>query len=383
MDTSLSIEQEQILDLGRDLADRFDRDYWRRQIEERRFPEELWRELGKGGYLGMLVPEACGGAGLGLFELALLTEGLAAAGFPLLTMITGPGLALPALARAGGDALRGELLPSLLTGESVLPFAITEGAVGSDLLSLATRIDPVGDVFHVSGVKDFTSLGDVAGHVLVLGRTRDERAGRDGFTLAVVPTNARGFHRVEATTRLPMPERQCTLTFERVEIGAERIVGLPGRALEVLAPALVWERVLSAALSVGLGSFALSRAVGWVRERVVGGKPLGVHQAVQHPLSVARIRLEGARLLMRDTACRADRGEAVHGDANMAVWAAGEAGFAAADAALQVHGGHGYTRDADILAIQQMTRLLRSAPVHAESALNAVGETVLGLPRSS
>ncbi len=331
----------------------------------------------------MLVPEQYGGAGLGLFELALLTEGLAAAGFPLLTMITGPGLALPALAQAGGDALRDELLPSLLTGESVLPFAITEGAVGSDLLSLATRIDPAGGAFRVSGVKDFTSLGDIAKHVLVLGRTRDERADRDGFTLAVVPVNATGFHRKPAETRLPMPERQCTLTFDQVEIGAEWIVGRPGRALEVLAPALVWERVLSAALSIGLGRFALSLAVEWARERVVGRKPIGVHQAVQHPLSVSRIRLEGAQLLMRSTAVRADRGEAVHGDANMAVWAAGEAGFVAADAALQVHGGHGYTRDADVLAVQQMTRLLRSAPVHAESALNAVGESVLGLPRSS
>ena len=382
MDSTLTPEQEQILDLGGSLAKTFDRAYWHHQSEERRFPAEIWRELGRGGFLGILVPVERGGMGLGILELVLLTEGLATAGFPLLTMITGPGLALPAIARAGSEGLCEALLPGLLRGETLMPFAITEAAVGSNLLGLTTRIEREGDFFIVSGTKDFTSLGDIAEHVLVLGRTHDENAGRDGFTLAVVPTNAAGFHRQTVETQLPMPERQATMTFDRVRIESDSIVGEPGQALSLLGPALVWERVLSAALSIGLGEWALGRAVAYVRDRSVSKRPLGAHQGVQHPLAVARIRIEAARHLTRQAAARSDGGEPAHGEANMAVWAAGEAGFLAADAALQAHGGYGYTRDADILATHQMARLLRSAPVHAEAALNAVGEGVLGLPRS-
>ena len=385
MDFNLDDVQQAIFGVGRRLRESFDRSYWQRCLDERRYPFELWAELGAGGHLGLLVPEERGGAGLGLQEMGLLTEGLAAAGFPLLTMITGPGLALPALAKHGSARHRRELLPDLLAGRKVLPFAITEAAVGSNLLRLRTRAEPEGERFVLSGTKDFTSAADVADHIMVLARTPDpetEGKHRDGFTLFVVPTGADGFVRTPCDTQVPMPERQCTLGFERVELEREDLVGAPGGALGILAPALVAERVIAASLACGLGQYALDLAAPYAATRKVFGQPLGAHQGVQHPLARGATRIELARLMIRRAAWEADSGLRAERSANMACWAAGEAGCEATDAALQVHGGYGYTREAEVHSLFQIARLLRSAPVNAESALNAIGELVLGLPRS-
>jgi len=385
LDFKISQTQEQILELGQRLCDKFDRSYWLDRVDTRAFPFELWGVLGETGHLGILVPESEGGAGLGLMEMALLTEGLALAGFPLLTLITGPGLALPALANHGSKRQRDEILPDLLAGRSMMPFAITEAAVGSNIFALQASAQLDGDRFVLSGTKNFTSGADVAEHVMVLARTPDPakpESGRAGYTLLVVPTAAAGVSVVVDDTRVPMPEQQCSLTFDGVSLGREDVVGEPGQALAVLAPALVNERVVAAALSCGIGQFALDKAAVHASNRSVFGQPLAAHQAVQHPLSKARIRIEGARLMIRNAAWLADTGAPAMGAANMASWAAGEAGFEAANAALQAHGGYGYTREADVYAMQQLARLLQSAPVHAESALNAVGEQVMGLPRS-
>jgi acyl-CoA dehydrogenase len=385
MDFTIDHTQEEIYRFGRRLAEKFDREYWLERIDERRFPLELWAELGATGHLGILVPESEGGAGLGLTEMALLTEGLALGGFPLLTLITGPGLALPAIARHGSDRARSEILPALLSGRSVMPFAISESAVGSNLMKLRASAEPEGNHFILSGTKNFTSGANVADHVIVLARTPSPTASdpdRSGFTLLLVPTDAEGFSLSVDETRIPMPEEQCTLCFDRVVLGRDDVVGEPGGPLAVLAPALVNERVVTAALACGLGQYALEKATEYVSQRSVFGQPLGAHQGVQHPLAKARTRIELARLMIRNAAWLADTGGRADGAANMATWAAGEAGLEATDAALQAVGGYGYTRDAEVFTSYQLARLLRSAPVNAESALNAIGELVLHLPRS-
>lgn len=382
MDVHLPKRQQELLEFGRSLADAFDRDYWHAHVDERGFPFELWAAIGDAGHLGTLVPAACGGAGGSLLDLALLAEGIAAAGFPLLTMITGPGLGLPAIARHGSDQQRTKILPDLLSGRSVLAFAITEAETGGNLARLATRAVPDGERWLLSGTKSYTSLADVAEHVLVVARTPGPQPDRDGFTLFLIPTDVGGFEIEPMDTRVAMPERQCQLRFDAVSLGAEHLVGDPGRALQVLLPGLVAERVVSAALSCGLGQHALDLATDYTRSRTVFDDPIAAHQGVQHPLARACIRVEAARLLVRRAAELADAGERADGIANMAVFAAGEAGFEASDTALQAHGGYGYTQRADLYASHQLARLLRSAPVHAESALNAVGELVLGLPRS-
>ena len=385
MDFTISPVQDQILEFGNRLREKFDRAYWLDRVDTRTFPFELWGALGESGHLGILVPESEGGAGLGLMEMSLFTEGLARAGFPLLTLITGPGLALPALARHGSKRQRDEILPDLLAGRTMMPFAITEAAVGSNIFALQASARPDGDRLILSGTKNFTSGADVASHVLVLARTHDPaqpESGRAGYTLVVVPTDAAGLSIVVDDTLVPMPEKQCSLTFNDVILDRDDIVGAPGQALAVLAPALVNERVVAAALSCGIGQYVLDRAVFHASHRSVFGRPLAAHQAVQHPLSKARIRIELATLMIRNAAWLADTGAPALGEANMASWAAGEAGFEAANAALQAHGGQGYTREADVYSMQQLARLLQSAPVHAESALNAVGEQIMGLPRS-
>lgn len=381
----MKLDSDSALDpalVGARLAESYDRAYWNGCVDERRFPTEVWRALGHEGWLGVLVPREAGGLGLGLVEMTALTRGLARSGFPFLTMITGPGLALPAIANAGSEAARSDLLPTLLAGGDVLPFAITERHVGSNLFGLETYAKPDGEGFVLHGEKHYTSLAEQARHILVLARSDGPDEPRAGFTLALVPTDADGFERTTMPTRISMPERQSCLRFEGVRLTRDQIVGEPGAALLVLRDALVAERLISGALSCGLGDAALARAVDHVRDRVVGRRPLGARQGVQHPLARAAVGLEAAWGLVERAARTFDAGEPADALANMALVAAREAGFAATDAALQAEGGSGFTVESETLVDYQMARLLRAAPVHAEGALNAVAEQKLGLPRS-
>ncbi|MGH8530046.1 MAG: acyl-CoA dehydrogenase family protein [Nevskiales bacterium] len=363
-----------------DIAQSFGDGYWREQADQREFPRELWRALGEAGLLGVLVPKQFGGREGSARHLVAVAESLASAGLPLLTLITGPGLALPVIARHAAASLRDELLPRLLRGESVVAFAITEGNAGTNLFNLTTRLIPVGDGYKLSGTKNYTSAANVADAIVVVARTAG--VSRDEFSLVLLPTDAPGFSCELDDTQVPLPERQCTLRFDDIAINNDQLLGRAGEGLRVLAPALVTERLVSAALSCGIGQYALNKGVARARKREVFAAPLGRHQAVQHALARAAIELRAAQLLLQDACTIADTAARADGAANMACYAAGQAGFAAVDAALQVQGGMGYTRSSGLTMYHQLARLLRSAPVHAESALNAVGEMVLGLPRS-
>lgn len=214
-----------------DVAAGFGDRYWRECAERRVFPHEVWRALGGAGLLGILVPTEYGGREQGPAELALVAAAVAAGGIPLLTLITGPGLALPAIARHGSAACRESLLPQLLTGNEVVAFAITEAGAGSNILNLKTSLEPDGNGYRLRGTKQFTSAADVAGHVVVVARTAEEQ--RMGFSLVLVPTNAPGFVREESAVRVALPERQSTLRFDDVQIARDQVLGGPGAGLRV------------------------------------------------------------------------------------------------------------------------------------------------------
>ena len=375
-------EQGDWYGMGAEMASRFDRSYWVEAVERRRFPMEVWRALGAGGRLGVMVPPEYGGRGLGLVELTAMTEGLAAAGFPILSLITSTGLALPAIARAGRPALRDELLPSLCRGEGLVVFAITEAGAGSNIMNLATTAEVGKGHVVLNGTKAYASAADAADHVMVVARTPDPDRDRLGFTVVLVPTDTPGLRMEPAPTRLAIPERQSVLHFDNAEVPLDYVVGEPARGLRVLAAAPVAERVLMAALAVGIGRFCLERGVEHSRQRVLHDRPIGAYQGVQHPLARAHVGLAGAHLLLEEAARSGDRDPGAVATADVACVAATTAGFEAADSALQVMGGLGYTTSGEIHSMHQLARLLRSAPVHTESCLNNIAEQILGLPRS-
>jgi alkylation response protein AidB-like acyl-CoA dehydrogenase len=179
-----------------------------------------------------------------------------------------------------------------------------------------------------------------------------------------------------------MPDRQFTLHFDDVRVPGSRLVGIEGEGLRQVFHGLNPERITSAALCVGIGRHVLGQAASYATDRSVWDVPIGSHQGVSHPLAKAKIEVELAALMTTKAAWLHDQGEPAGEASNMAKYAAAEAAIAAADAAIQTHGGNGVSTEYGLLPYWGMARLLRIAPVNREMVLNFVAQHSLGLPRS-
>jgi acyl-CoA dehydrogenase len=201
----------------------------------------------------------------------------------------------------------------------------------------------------------------------------------------IVGTKAEGLQAVAMDTRILITERQFQVFLDRVTVPASALVGEESKGLDVLFDALNPERITVAAMAVGLGRYALAKAVDYARRRVVFNVPIGAHQGLAHPLAMVATELELAGLMARHAARLFDAGvdrRTVGIYANMAKYAAAEAAIRAVDTAIQVHGGAGFTGEADVITIWPLVRLFRTAPVSREMILNYIAEHHLGLPRS-
>ncbi|WP_393081613.1 acyl-CoA dehydrogenase family protein [Streptomyces sp. LN704] len=366
------------------LGRRYGRDYLTGAIREDRHPTELWAEAGKLGYLGVNLPEAYGGGGGGIAELSLVLEELGAAGCPLLMMVVSPAICGTVIARFGTEEQKRAWLPGLADGTRTMAFGITEPDAGSNSHRITTTARRDGADWLLSGRKVFISGVDIADATLVVGRTEDARTGSLKPCLFIVPRDAEGFGRRQIDMELQSAEKQFELTLDDVRLPAEALVGDEDAGLLQLFAGLNPERVMTAAFAIGMGRFALSRAVEYARERTVWKAPIGAHQAVAHPLAQAHIELELARLMMQKAAHLYDSGDDVAAGeaANMAKYAAGEACVKAVDQAVHTLGGNGLTREFGLASLITASRVARIAPVSREMILNYVSHQTLGLPKS-
>jgi len=385
MNFALSDEQQMIYGYGTELAKTYDHKYWLEKARAHEFPRELWQQIADDGFHGIMVPEEYGGSGLGMMEMALLSEGMSNAGIPLLMTVIGPTMTLPTIARNGTEEQKARWLPAACKAEINFCFAITESTAGSNSMRINTLAKARGNRFSLSGSKSFITGADVCDHVLVVARTTphsEVEKKTAGFTLFIVDLAARGVDRHRISINLPLPETQWNLFFDDVDLGPENVIGKVGKGFDILFESLNPERIVAAAMSCGIGRFALERAVEYASERNVFGDPIGAYQGVQHPLAKAYANIELSSLMMRKAAWAYDNGEPAGGPANMAKYAAAEAGVEAVDSALQCHGGNGFTEDYGIYELYPLARLLRTVPVNRELLLSYIGEKMMGLPRS-
>jgi alkylation response protein AidB-like acyl-CoA dehydrogenase len=346
-------------------------------------PDELWGELGRGGFLGVHLPEEYGGGGMGISELAIVCEEVAAAGCPLLLILVSPAICATLLAKFGTDAQKEDWLPALASGESKMAFAITEPDAGSNSHRISTTARRDGDVWRLNGTKYYISGIDEAGAVIVVARTgTDESTGRARLSLFVVDTDAEGFAATHIPVEIAAPEKQFTIFFDDCAISEDRLLGAEGEGLRQVFAGLNPERLMGAAVSCGIGRYALDRAAAYARERTVWDRPIGAHQGVAHPLAKAKIELELARLMLTKAAWCYDTGLEAGEEANMAKYAAAEASLAALDQAIQTHGGNGLASEYGLADLWGTARLLRTAPVSREMILNFIAQHSLGLPKS-
>jgi alkylation response protein AidB-like acyl-CoA dehydrogenase len=320
---------------------------------------------------------------MGLAELAIVCEEIAAAGCPLIMLLVSPAICGSIISQFGTAELRAQWLPGIGSGREKMAFAITEPDAGSNSHNLSTVATAHNGGYLLNGRKYYISGVDESTHILVVARTGiDERTGRGQLSLFVVDTDAPGLERQVIEVEITAPEKQFTLFFDDVELGPDRLVGSVGGGLVPLFAGLNPERILSAALVNGIGLYALDKASAYAKERRVWNAPIGTHQGISHPLAKAKIDLELARLMTSKAAWLCDQHLDAGEASNMAKFASADAAMAALDQAIQTHGGNGMATEYGLASMWGMARLLRIAPVSREMLLNFVAQHSLGLPRS-
>jgi alkylation response protein AidB-like acyl-CoA dehydrogenase len=336
--------------------------------------DELWAKLGEAGFIGVNIPEAYGGGGGGLTELALVCEELGAQGTPLLLLLVSAAISAGVIAEFGTGEQRKTWLPGLAAGTTKMVFAITEPDAGSNTHRLSTTAvrDPAG--WRLRGTKYYISGVDEAEALLVVARTGTDPRGDAELSLFIVPTDAPGLDARVLPVDLMLPEKQFTLHFDDVPLGPEALVGDEGQGFRQVFHGLNPERITGAATCVGIARFVLAAAARYATERQVWQAPIGTHQGVAHPLARAKIETELAGLMTRQACWQHDHGEPAGEASNMAKYAAAEASIAAVDAAMQTHGGNGFATEYGLVPYWGLARLLRVAPVNREM--------ILSLPRS-
>ncbi len=368
------------------LGHKYGREYLTRTVEEGRPATELWAEAATFGYLGVNLPEEYGGGGGGISELSIVLEELGAAGCPLLLMVVSPAICGTVIARFGSEEQKRDWLPALADGTRTMAFGITEPDAGSNSHRITTtaRRDPATGDWLLTGRKVFVSGVDIADATLIVGRTEDTRTGRLKPCLFIVPRDTPGFRRHKIDMELNAAEKQFELVLDDVRLPADSLVGDEDAGLLQLFAGLNPERIMTAAFAIGMGRFALSRAVEYARDRTVWKAPIGSHQAIAHPLAQAHIDLELARLMMQKAAHLYDAGDDIGAGeaANMAKYAAAEACVKAVDQAVHTLGGNGLTREFGLASLITAARVSRIAPVSREMILNYVSHQTLGLPKS-
>ncbi len=378
MDFAFTPEQEQIRDAIAKICARFDDAYWLKKDKEGGFPAELHQALAKDGWLGIAMPEADGGSGLGITEAAVMMQAISesGAGFSGASAVHMNIFGLNPVVVFGTPAQKKRMLPGLIAGRERACFAVTEPNTGLNTRSLKTEAVKKGATYVVTGQKVWISTAQVAEKVLLLARTAN------GLSLFYTDFDRRHIEvrEIDKMGRKAVDSNQ--VFFDGLPVPQEDLIGEEGKGFEYILHGMNPERILIAAESVGLGRCALRRAAAYAKERIVFDRPIGQNQAIQHPLAANWAALEAANLMVFKAAWLYDQGKPCGAEANAAKYLAGEAGFDACQQAVMTHGGFGYAKEYHVERYLRESLIGRIAPVSPQMILCFIAERVLGLPKS-
>lgn len=360
-------------------------EYWHERDETATFPHDFVEFAAEQGWLGVAMPEQYGGSGLGISEAAVMLEGVAkVGGLTAASAIHMNVFGTNVVVKHGSEELKNEIVPEVVAGRTKVAFGVTEPNTGLDTTSLTTRAVKRGDDWVINGRKVWISTAQVANKILLLTRTSDRDPAKKtaGLTLFLTDLDRTKIdvREIHKTGRAAVDSNE--LFIDDLVVPDAHRVGEVGRGFIHLLDGLNPERVLVAAEAVGMGRGALSIAVEYAKERIVFGRPIGTNQGVQFPLALAYANLEAAWLMALRGAALYDHGKECGAEANIAKYLAGEAGFGAADRAMQTLGGFGYAREYHVERFWREVRLSRIAPVTPELIFAYLAENKLGLPRS-
>ena len=387
MDFSLSEEQEAIREAVAAICSDFGDDYWLKKDKEGGFPDDFYDAFAAAGWLGVCVPEAYGGSGLGITEAAIMMRAISESGAGLsgASALHINIFGLNPVVVFGTEEQRQRMLPPMVEGRAKACFGVTEPNTGLNTTQLKTRAVRKGDRYVVDGQKVWISTAQVADHILLLARTTplDEvKKPTHGLSLFYtrIDRETVKIHEIEKMGRKAVDSNE--IFFEGFEIPVEDRIGEEGEGFKYILEGMNPERILMAAEATGLGYAALDKAKHYAAERNVFNRPIGQNQGIQHPLARNWMNLEAAWLMVQRAAWEYDTGRPCGASANAAKYLAGEAGFDACQQAVMTHGGFGYAKEYHVERYLRESLIPRIAPVSPQLVLCFIAERVLGLPKS-
>lgn len=370
------------------LVGSYGRSYFQDVVKRGVKADELWKDMGENGFLGVHLPEEYGGGGGGLEDLAVVIEEMASQGCPMFMIVISPAIAGTVIAAHGTTEQKQKYLPGIADGSVRIAFGITEPDAGSNSHKISTTAHKDGDGWRLRGAKYWTSGIDECDAVLVVARdaapstSQPGPDGRSTLSLFLVPTDSEGLSWQPIDSALQLPEKQFTVFYDDVRVEPTGLVGGEGEGMRQMFVGLNPERVAAACMANGIARYALARGAQYAQERTVWKTPIGAHQGVAHPLAEAYIHVELARLMTMRAAALTDAGQEAAEASNIAKFAAGDAATEALDQAIQVHGGNGLSNEYGLSDLWFIARMFKTAPVSREMILNHVAQHSLGLPKS-
>ena len=315
--------------------------------EKSEFPQEVVKKLGEMGLLGVIFPEALGGAGMGYVEYVLAIEELSRVdGSVGIIVAAHNSLCTNHIMLAGNDEQRKRWIPKLASGQWLGAWGLTEPGSGSDAGGARTTAVRNGNGWVLNGSKTFITNGGHADCAVVLAVTDKEKGTRGGISGFVVEKGTPGFRPGRKENKLGLRASDTSeLIFEDCEIPAENLVGKEGEGFKDAMRVLDGGRISIAALSLGIARGALDAAMKYAQERRQFGKTISEFQAIQFKLANMATELDAAWLLTMRAAQMKDAGKKVTLESAMAKLYASEAACRICDEGLQIHGGYGFIKD--------------------------------------
>ena len=387
MDFALTDEQQSIRESVDRLCAEFGDDYWYERDRTGTFPEEFHRAMAEGGWLGIAMPEAYGGAALGVTEAMVMMHAVArssggmSAASAIHINIFGP----HPIVVFGNEEQRQRWLPDLVQGRVKTCFGVTEPDAGLNTSNIKTRADRDGNGYIVNGKKLWTTTAQEAGKIMLLARTTPREQVKkptDGLTLFYTDLDRRycDIREIPKMGRAAVDSNE--VFFDGLPVPEEDRIGEEGKGFRYILHSLNPERILIGAEAVGIGQNALGRAVEYAKTREVFDRPIGQNQSIQHPLAENWMELEGAYMMAAKAAWLYDNSQECGSESNAAKYMGGEAGFKACTQAVMTHGGMGYAKEYHVERLMREVMIARIAPVSPQLILNYIAERTLGLPKS-
>ncbi|SFJ29597.1 isovaleryl-CoA dehydrogenase [Jannaschia pohangensis] len=343
------------------------------------FPAELWAEMGELGLLGITVPEADGGAGMGYLAHVIAVEEIARASASVsLSYGAHSNLCVNQIALNGTAEQKAKYLPGLISGEHVGALAMSEAGSGSDVVSMKLRAEKRNDRFILNGTKYWITNGPDATTLVVYAKT-DPEAGSKGITAFLIEKSMTGFSTSAHFDKLGMRgSNTAELVFEDVEVPFDNILGEEGRGVNVLMSGLDYERVVLAGIGTGIMAACLDEVMPYLAERRQFGKPIGSFQLMQGKIADMYTAMNSARAYVYEVAKACDRGQVTRQDAAACVLYASEEAMKQAHQAVQAMGGAGFMNDVAVSRLFRDAKLMEIGAGTSEIRRMLVGRELMG-----